>query len=385
MNRCEKCQKEFKRPWMLKRHLERKTPCFLGQQKCNQNVTKMYPKCNQNVTKEKKVVTEFESSNIYNINTPELDTYNTQNSNSNLISNANIEMSTKSIKTSSNPLYKCEFCKRNFKHLRSIYRHKNELRCKNMPDKEIVKIINKKGNKSIISFKDNNNINDSINTKDYKGINNGTINNNNYNINNTQNITNITNKIELKINPMGQEDLSFMTKEDKLRIIGRMYNGITELVKTIHNYPENRNFFLPNTNKNVIAYLNGDNEIEYNDYNEMCEKILQDNMERLDELMTELETEVNGSIRKRLEKVFKKVDNGELDKKYLKDIKLYVLNNSKRNKDEINQYIDNIEKQMRESESEENEDEKIDDDNNKIDINLDTELLNTLDNLNITK
>ena len=66
--------------------------------------------------------------------------------------------------------------------------------------------------------------------------------------------------------------------------------GITELVKTIHNYPENRNFYLPNTNKNVIAYLNGDNEIEYNDYNEMCEKILQDNMERLDELMTELET-----------------------------------------------------------------------------------------------
>ena len=43
---------------------------------------------------------------------------------------------------------------------------------------------------------------------------------------------------------MGKEDLSFMTKEDKLRIIvGRMYNSITELVKTIHNYPENRNFF----------------------------------------------------------------------------------------------------------------------------------------------
>ena len=78
-------------------------------------------------------------------------------------------------------------------------------------------------------------------------------------------------------------------------------------------------------------------------------------MERLDELMTELETEVNGSIRKRLEKVFKKVDNGELDKKYLKDIKLYVLNNSKRNKDEINQYIDNIEKQLEESENNKNE------------------------------
>lgn len=374
MNRCEKCQKEFKRPWMLKRHLERKTPCFIGQPKCNQNVTKMYPKCNQNVTKGKKVVTEFESTNLININSPNLDVNHTQNSKMNTNLNDNIQMSKNPIKPSLNASYKCEFCKRSFKHLRSIYRHKNELRCKKMPDKELVKIINKKGNKSIVSFKEDNNINELINTKEFKGINNGTINNNNYNINNTQNITNITNKIELKINPMGQEDLSFMTKEDKLRIIGRMYNGITELVKTIHNYPENRNFFLPNTNKNVIAYLNRDNEIEYNDYNEMCEKILQDNMERLDELMTELETEVHGSIRKRLEKVFKKVDNGELDKKYLKDIKLYVLNNSKRNKDEINQYIDNIEKQLGESEDDNSEN------NNDIIISENSNNINTIEN-----
>ena len=359
---------------MLKRHLERKTPCFIGQQKCIQNVSKMYPKCIQNVSGRKNVVTDLEKLNIININTPEIDINHTQNENSNTESNDNLQMSKESIKTSLNPLYKCEFCKRNFKHIRNLYRHKNELRCKKMPDKEIVKIINKKGNKSIISFKEDNNINEIINTKDFKGINNGTINNNNYNINNTQNITNITNKIELKINPMGQEDLSFMTKEDKLRIIGRMYNGITELVKTIHNYPENRNFFLPNTNKNVIAYLNRDNEIEYNDYNEVCEKILQDNMERLDELMTELETEVNGSIRKRLENVFKKVDNGELDKKYLKDIKLYVLNNSKRNKDEINQYIDNIEKQLEESEDDNSEN------SNDIIISENSNNINTIEN-----
>ena len=350
MNQCEKCNKEFKRPWMLKRHLERKTPCFQGQAKCIQNVSKMYPKCIQNVSGRKNVVDQKKKEKKNNIITPELDQLNTDSYENESENTKNIEMSKNTINSSLNPIYKCEFCKRTFKHIRNLYRHKNELRCKKMTDKEVVKIINKKSNKSIVSFKEGNNINEIINTKDFKGINNGTINNNNYNINNTQNITNITNKIELKINPMGQENISFMTKEDKLRIIGRMYNSITELVKTVHNYPENRNFFLPNTNKNVIAYLNRDNEIEYNDYNQVCEKILQDNMERLDELMTELETEVNGSIRKRLEKVFKKVDNGELDKKYLKDIKLYVLNNSKRNKDEINQYIDNIEKHIGESE-----------------------------------
>ena len=83
-----------------------------------------------------------------------------------------------------------------------------------------------------------------------------------------------------------------------------------------------------------------------NDYNDVCQQILQDNVERLDELFSELETEVNESIKDRLEKVFKKVEAGKLDKKYLKDIKMYVLNNSKRNKDEINNYIDNIEKSI---------------------------------------
>ena len=109
MNRCEKCQKEFKRPWMLKRHLERKTPCFIGQPKCNQNVTKMYPKCNQNVTKGKKVVTEFESTNLININSPNLDVNHTQNSKMNTNLNDNIQMSKTPIKPSLNASYKCEF------------------------------------------------------------------------------------------------------------------------------------------------------------------------------------------------------------------------------------------------------------------------------------
>ena len=85
------------------------------------------------------------------------------------------------------------------------------------------------------------------------------------------------------------------------------------------------------------------NEIEYNDYNAICQQILQNNVERLDELFNELETEVNGSIRTRLEGVIQKVEDGKLDKKYVKDIKLYILNNSKRNKDEILDYIEQIE------------------------------------------
>jgi hypothetical protein len=353
MNQCVKCNKCFKRPWMLKRHLERKTPCSPPDIKCNQNVTKMIPKCNQNVTKMYPKCNQNVSKNFNNDNYDKNNVIDTQNNILAIKSNEE-KSSINNLKTTINDVknhnmkdigekYICEYCNITFKHLRSIYRHKNELRCKKMPKDEINNILNKRNNKTIVLIKSDPNTLNEYKSNNFSTINNGVINNTLNNTNNTQNITNITNKIELKINPMGKEDISFLTKEDKLRILNRMYNCIPELVKTIHNHPENRNFFLPNTNKNIIACVNNQNEIEYNDYNDVCQQILQDNVERLDELFTELETEVNESIKDRLEKVFKKVEDGKLDKKYLKDIKMYVLNNSKRNKDEINNYIDNIE------------------------------------------
>lgn len=252
---------------------------------------------------------------------------------------------------------KCKYCNKEFTLYTSLKRHQNELRCTKMKAEDMNQIILKKKNKKIEKIKNDSStlalIQNNQNTISIKEINNGNITNSgtiytNTNSNNiTNNITNnnnTINTIEIKINPIGKEDTSFLTKEDKIRILERMYNSLPELVKTIHNHPENRNFFLPNTNKNIIAFINDSNEIEYNNYNDVCQQILQDNVDRLDELFTELETEFNESIRKRIEKVFKKIENGELDNNYMKDIKMYVLNNSKRNKEEIYKYIDSIEK-----------------------------------------
>jgi len=244
----------------------------------------------------------------------------------------------------------CNFCKKKFKNVRSLYRHKNELRCKKMPDKDKTQIIQYCNNKTIQKIKTNTSV-FNINQGIVQGIVNNTITNNTRNTNtrNTNNILNhnvnqtVNNTIEVKINPIGKEDTSFLTKKDKLRILGRIYNSIPELIKTIHDNPVNRNFFLPNTNKNIVACINNANKIEYSDYNQMCQKILQDNVDRLDELFNELEAEVNESIKSRLGRVLQKVENGELDKKYLRDIKLYIFNASKRNKDDITNYIDTIE------------------------------------------
>jgi hypothetical protein len=243
----------------------------------------------------------------------------------------------KHLQTNKDFYVKCEYCQKKFKNVRSLYRHKNELRCKKMPHDEKSQIIQYCNNKTIQKIKSDNPI---------LNINQGTINNTiNNTVNNNINQT-INNTFEVKINPVGKEDTSFLTKQDKLRILGRIYNSIPELIKTIHDNPVNRNFFLPNTNKNIVACLNNSNQIEYNDYNQMCQKILQDNVDRLDELFNELETDVNESIKCRLGSVLQKVEKGELDKKYLKDIKLYIFNASKRNKEDITNYIDNIEQNM---------------------------------------
>ena len=97
------------------------------------------------------------------------------------------------------------------------------------------------------------------------------------NLNNCLN-TNITNNITLKINPFGEENLDFLTNEDKLKIVNRCYMGVPELIKKIHNKPENHNIFISNLKNNVMAVLNKKNELEYNDYNEICEQLIEKNL-----------------------------------------------------------------------------------------------------------
>lgn len=332
---CTRCQKIFKFQYLLVRHLNRKNPCKLVEKKKDtkkipepKKDTKKIPKRYQEEKKDTKKIPE-EKKNNKNISLTD----------NNVNNKGKMEIFQK---------LTCEYCKLPFASKKSLYRHKNELRCRSLPLSETQLILKKRNNKKIMEIKSDpsllssyeNNATIINNTNNININNNGTINNTLNNITNN----NITNNIEVKINPIGKEDISFITKQDKLRILNRIYNSIPELVKTIHDHPENRNFYLPNTNKNIIACINSNNEIEYNDYNSVCQQILQSNVDRLDEFFNELETEINDSIRNRLEKVLDKVETGKLDKRYIKDIKLHILNSSKRNQQEIFSYIEQIEK-----------------------------------------
>ena len=299
----------------------------------------MYPKCIQ-----------LESDKDENSDNTKITPINNKNK---------LVLSDKSLKSKNNQKKEndgtCEYCGRYFKHIRNLYRHKNELRCKKIPKKEKQIILAQCHNKKI---KEKNNTELQILNQKYtknnsnQFVNNGTINVNNIdnrkNINNYNNISNIANvnNINISINPLGQEDLTSLTKEEKLKILNRVYNAVPELIKTIHNKPNNRNFYLSNRNKNIVGFVNKQNELEYGDYDDLCHKLINDNVCRLDNLYTELETEINTTIKNRLESVIAKNESGDLDDKYLENIKFFIINTAKKNKKIITDYIDSIEQEI---------------------------------------
>ena len=176
----------------------------------------------------------------------------------------------------------------------------------------------------------------------------------NYNkVDNKENITNImsnnniTNNIQqnfnIRINPLGKEDLSFLTDNDKIAILMKRYMGVPELIKKIHNNPCNHNFFLPNVNKKIMAYLNKDNKLEYDNYNEVCDQIVEDNIQRFDEIFNEIGNKLNSNIKSRVNKVVQDNNTSEIiNKKYIEDIKFYLMNKSKEYKKDINEFISNL-------------------------------------------
>jgi len=367
---CKTCLKTFKYQYLLKRHLHRKYPCkqVVKEEmetaiskiypKYIQNISKIYPKCIQNNENNENPSEQLEMvQNIIKQGCNEVLPLAMVSSGSNHIMNLEQNNKDKIIDKGG----KCDLCGREFKYICNLYKHKNELRCKKMTKKEKSNILSQYQNKKVKELQLLNN------NKKYNQclVNNGTINLNieNQNHNNIDTMNNVNhihngntinqvnqvnqiNHVNVHINPLGQEDLSTLTKEEKLKILGRVYNAVPELIKTIHNKPNNRNFYLSNMNKNIVGFINQQNELEYGDYGDICQQIIEDNACRLDTLYGELENEVSDSICKRLEKVIEKNDNGELDDKYIDNIKFFIINNAKKNKKTITDYIDSIETEI---------------------------------------
>ena len=125
--------------------------------------------------------------------------------------------------------------------------------------------------------------------------------------------------------------------------------GVPALIKAIHDRPENRNFYLKNINKKIIAYMDDDKELVFNDYDTICRKIVQNNIERIDDYFEEINGEIKANTKSRLLKILEESNTGELDEKYMNDIRFYIMNISKKNKQELNEFLDKIALQIQKS------------------------------------
>ena len=134
---CEICKKKFSRAYNLKRHLERKIPCkVVEEKKTYQNIPTAPQKTYQNIPKHTKRLKKKHTKTYQNIpggyenkNMGEITQKNEQNK------------------------FSCKYCQKSFSTKNSLYRHTNELRCHSMPDDKILEIKRKSKNKVILTKK----------------------------------------------------------------------------------------------------------------------------------------------------------------------------------------------------------------------------------------
>jgi hypothetical protein len=322
---CLQCQKTFKRRYNLDRHYQRKNSCkSVNNLGVSQNVIQNTSNVIQNVIQNTpSVIQNVIPTNPNNTN----NTNNTNNFNNlNNLNNTNIA----TIPT----IYRCDYCDKDYKYRQGLCKHR--LKCPHyikekeireelsisrteltrLKDKLFHKTVSNKNNKKAIK-KIINNINNSTN-------NNTTNNTNNIQINN-----------HIHINPLGKEDLSFITTKDKRRILKCKYDGFIELTKLIYSKPENMNFYKPNKKEDVMAYINEKGEIQHGNYSIVSNDIINSSMNRFDTMYDNEGSNLNKNTRMQLNNVINDNDHNRTLPRYQNQFDLYVMDSNKIHKREI--------------------------------------------------
>jgi hypothetical protein len=329
---CPKCKDNFKYQSLLKRHLQTSVRCI----STNDYITNLLI---ENINKDNNINNNIDNSNI-NINIENINNIdNIENIDNN--NNSNIEIK----------LFTCNDCNSNFKFKTSLYKHKRNSKCSRN------KIPNEINNTT------NNNLTNSNNT----------INNTINNITNN-NIINNNNTIIQHINPFGFEDVRTIPITEMKTILTSGQEAGIEIIKTIYNKIENKNFYKPNISKPEIACLNKDfnltiyktrefadalfdrciaflHHILYlckNEYTKNNIKYIYDNIEHIE---TTMRTEIYDKKLKNIietEFINNNINNKDRIKKFIKkfreetDIKdnslLQIKNTTTLNKDNNNEY-----------------------------------------------
>jgi hypothetical protein len=242
--------------------------------------------------------------------------------------------------------YYCDKCKKNYKTRNSLFTHKKKYHGKT----EYVcnfcsKIFVKNGcykkhikscNKTIIS---NNGIR--YNDNRIKNINNGVVANSisiDNNINNVRNEanTNIINNI--KIIPLGQENLSeVLSAKEQINILNKRCQALEEIVKYVHfnnNYPQFQNVVVTDVSRGyAYKYNSASDNYEMVKKNELIDNIIENRVDDIDEFYNnhfEKLSKINQKIIKDfINKIISDDENisGKILKQTRKDIEIIAYNN----------------------------------------------------------
>ena len=231
-------------------------------------------------------------------------------------------------------IQKCKFicskCNSNFTQKSSLKTHLEKSKC----SKTEIQIPNEINNTT------NNNTNN-INT-----INN--IINNNNNSNNTiinNNITN-NNTIIQHINPFGFEDVRTIPISEMKTILTSGTESGLEIIKTIYNKIENKNFYKPNISKPEIACLNKDFNLTIYKSREFCDALFDRCITFLHHMLYLCKNEYS---RNNIKYIYDNIEHIETtmrteiyDKKLKNIIETEFINNNINNKDRIKKFIKEI-------------------------------------------
>ena len=262
--------------------------------------------------------------------------------------------------------YECLLCKKNFNNIKALNRHSKETICgkrqtlqintqllknKNTNNtnfldsltpeqlKQIAKIINKKSIKTDISNNNLTNSNNSNNT-----INNIT-NNNNTIINNNSNNT-INNTIIQHINPFGFEDVRTIPITEMKTILTSGTEAGLQIIKTIYNKIENKNFYKPNISRSEIACLNEDFKLTIYKSKEFCDALFDRCITFLHHMLYLCKNEYSKNnikyIYDNIEHIETTMRTEIYDKKLQSIIETEFINNNINNKDRIKKFIKDI-------------------------------------------
>ena len=173
----------------------------------------------------------------------------------------------------------CEFCGKEFSRKDSLKRHlKNSCKMKKENDKinELNTIIlrqqdeNTKEKEKLYSYIDK--------LIDKTG---------NTNINIEKQMNNQTNTLNIK--NFGEEDISHITNDFKLKMLSLPYGMIQNMIEKVHfnkKKPENKNIALTNKKDNMIKIFKGD-KWKYQDRNIVVDQLIKKNYYRLDDFFEE--------------------------------------------------------------------------------------------------